>query len=488
MSSSKLPGRLVPGWVFAVLLGLVGLTLLAPNPAAAASNCSLLTRDVRQFLHPKKNVSVLTFNPARFAGLKKAGYADKGVLFKAGSTNKRLTPVRVMYAKKTGDRVYTTKKSEIAALKKKGYRDNGTGFHAYTKAGSCLVGVYRFKKGSLHRYAVTSADQSALRSAGWTRESVAFYVAKPPARPQPTPKPSPRPAPEPSGAKFTIAVMSDTQRETLSAGDRRFANRTQWLADNAKALDLRFVTHTGDVVDWDTDDHLQYKRAAAALGVLKSAGIPYSLSPGNHDTAAVCPGGSACPGAKTWETLRVTTSYNTFLSGGVQALGGRFEPEKVDNTFSTFEAEGLRWLVLNLEMWPRVEVVRWAQQVVASHPNYNVIIATHSYLTSSGGISASAPYGSTTPQYLYENLVSRYANVRIVLSGHSGKTAHRVDQGRYKNRIDSFLMTLHDKSSNPVRLIEIDTAGSLRTWVYGPSTGTNYPSASVSATKLDWVE
>ena len=65
---------------------------------------------------------------------------------------------------------------------------------------------------------------------------------------------------------------------------------------------------------------------------------------------------------------------------------GYFEAGKVDNTYSRFDAGGRHWLVLNLELWPRTAVVAWAQPVVASHPDDNVIVATHSYLTASGAI------------------------------------------------------------------------------------------------------
>ena len=41
---------------------------------------------------------------------------------------------------------------------------------------------------------------------------------------------------------------------------------------NRQKLDLRFVTHTGDVVNWDTPDHAQYKVAQDAMRPLEAAG------------------------------------------------------------------------------------------------------------------------------------------------------------------------------------------------------------------------
>jgi 3',5'-cyclic AMP phosphodiesterase CpdA len=282
--------------------------------------------------------------------------------------------------------------------------------------------------------------------------------------------------------------MPDTQQEVLSSSDPRFADRTEWLVDERRSLNLAYVTHVGDIVNWDTPDHAQYKIAAAGLKKLNDAGIPYSVVPGNHDTAAVCPGGSACDPPKSPQLIRDTSSYNAYLDQGTADLRGRFEAYKVDNTYSTFSAGQRNWLVLNLEIYPRVAVVNWAKNVVASHPTYNVIVVTHSYLTSGGAIGTRQEYGSTNPAYLYKNLISQYANIRLVFSGHVGTNAHRVDTGVHKNRIDSFLLCMHDRTYSPVRLVTIDTwSGTLKTWVYSPYKNHSYPGYTMSLSRLSYV-
>lgn len=79
------------------------------------------------------------------------------------------------------------------------------------------------------------------------------------------------------------------------------------------------------------------------------------------------------------------------------------------------------WLVLTLELWPRVEAVQWARGVVAAHPRHNVIINTHAYLTADGSIAQNSDYGVSSPQYLYDNLVKVYPNIKMVFSGHVGQ-------------------------------------------------------------------
>ncbi|SNT08258.1 Calcineurin-like phosphoesterase [Asanoa hainanensis] len=276
--------------------------------------------------------------------------------------------------------------------------------------------------------------------------------------------------------KFSFAVMPDTQQEVLNASDTRFLNRTNWLVGNRSALDLRFVTSSGDVVNWDTPDHSQYVIARNAMRPLETARIPYSLAIGNHDTQATGVGGSARDPAHTRELVRDTTVFNQYFTAGQYgAVRGQFEPGKVDNSYSTFEGGGAQWLVLTLELWPRVEAVNWAKSVVAANPHSNVIVVTHDYIDGNGNIEQSASYGATSPQYLYDNLIKQYANIQFVFSGHVGIAGNRVDTGVHGNKIYSFLQTFHSNTTNPVRLVEIDTASeSLHTWIYGPYTNQTF--------------
>ncbi|MET1006767.1 MAG: metallophosphoesterase, partial [Propionibacteriaceae bacterium] len=277
--------------------------------------------------------------------------------------------------------------------------------------------------------------------------------------------------------RFSIAVMPDTQQEVLKPADTRFIDRNRWLVANRDNLDLRFVTHTGDVVNWDTPDHAQTIVASKAMVPLEQAHIPYSLSIGNHDTQATTVGGGARDLDHTPEQQRDTHVFNAYFTAArYGAVGGAFEAGKVDNIYSTFSAGQREWLVLNLELWPRTAAVNWARSVVAAHPDANVIVATHSYLNPNGTIYSGADYGDNSPQYLYDHLIKVYPNVRMVFSGHAGVAGKRTDVGVHGNKIVSYLQTLHSNTTNPVRLVEIDTAtGSLSTRIYGPKGNVTFP-------------
>ncbi len=276
--------------------------------------------------------------------------------------------------------------------------------------------------------------------------------------------------------------------EVLKPGDPRMTNRTMWLA---KQSGLAFVDHTGDVVNWDTDDHAQMKVAKTAMDVLHDKGIPYSLSIGNHDTEATGVGGSARDPKNTYKLQRDTSTFNAYFDADDYTdVGGAYEKGKVDNTYSLYSAGGLKWMVLNLEFCARPGAVSWAKKVVADHPDYNVIVSTHSYLDGSGNIDGSNQgYGDTSGQKLYDQLVSQYPNVKMVFSGHVGYAEKaRVDTGKNGNKIYSFLTTMHDAKTNPVRMLKVDTStGTVQTYIYAPYTNQTWSEYSETVSGLDLV-
>ena len=290
--------------------------------------------------------------------------------------------------------------------------------------------------------------------------------------------------------KFTLAVIPDSQQEVLKDGDPRLQNRMEWLVTNRQALNLKMVLHVGDLLNWDTPDHIQYERASAGLAVLDKAGIPYATALGNHDTAATTVGGSAAPGDVN-ANLRNTATYNTYFPlARFKALGGVYQPGKIDTAFHTFTAGGLNWLVLNLELWPRAGAVDWAATVLKDHPAHNVIILTHSFLDGKSAIVQNkGGYGDNSPQYVFDRLVKAHANVRLVFSGHVGSHGYRKDQGVHGNTIHQFLQCYHDNFANPVRLVEIDAKlGTLATHVYTPSTGlTKTNGSAMTLSNIAWV-
>jgi len=297
------------------------------------------------------------------------------------------------------------------------------------------------------------------------------------------------PTPEDADGKFTIAILPDTQQEVLSANDDRFSNRTKWLADNRKELDLRFAIHTGDVVNWGNEDESQLQIAAKAMDLLTEADIPTALCLGNHDTAAVGVGGSAADPSNTRERVRDTTAFNKYFPAGKYEGLTLFEEGKIDNAYQCFEAAGCKWLVMSLELWPRTEVLPWACEAIESHPDHNVIVATHSYMNADGSIYQECDYGHNSPQTLFERVLCQYENVKLVFCGHTGSATHRVDYGANNNKIVSFLGCFHSGDKNPVQLLEIDTVeGSATIRTYSPVDDSEWSEYGAILQDMDYIK
>ena len=456
-----------------------GASAAVASAAIQAAACGTMTAPVYQRISPASGANLLTPSLAEANWVSGLGFTDNyGLPFRAAAgAGGGLRAAHRLFAPGMGDLVWMTDPGEIAFAQTIGYVDQGTDFHVSSVPTSCAIPVHRYWKAGLHRFVVGDVDRAAESAAGWLPEGIAFYAAPP--------------APQAVGdTRFSIAVYPDTQNEVLSSGDRRFADRTQWVIDNRLALDTRFLIQTGDLVNWDTPTHDQYARAKAGLAPLGAAGIPFAIAIGNHDTAATCQGGSACPDKSARITVRDTSTMNRYFPvSGFPAMRGEFEPGKIDNAFSTFSAGGRQWLVLTLELWPRTAAIDWASSVVASHPDDNVIIATHSYLDGDGSIyPLNGGYGSNSPQYLYDNLIRRYPNIRLVFSGHAGIAGSRLDTGDGGNSVASFLGTFHSATTNPVRVVDIDTASnSVSTRFYAPFTQTEFPEYGRTVFGLAWV-
>lgn len=297
---------------------------------------------------------------------------------------------------------------------------------------------------------------------------------------------------EPVDPTFSFIVVPDTQNETLNDtnAQKHFNPRLEWILANRDALDVRFVLQTGDLCNWDTPTHDQYERASAGFALLDRAGLPYALAIGNHDTAATCIGGSACPG-DTHARVRDTSTFNQYFPiTRFPTMAGTFEPDKVDNAFHLFRAGNADWIVVSMELWARTAAYEWVGQVLEDHPNHNAIVFTHDHLTGAGQIQTSnGGYGDNSPRKIFDDVLSLHANVRFIFSGHEGLTSYRDDTGTMGNHIHQFLFNIDD-GSNPTRVVTVDTeADTSETYVYGPATDHTYdqPGTSVSITNADFL-
>ncbi len=290
--------------------------------------------------------------------------------------------------------------------------------------------------------------------------------------------------------KFTIPVLPDTQCE-VNYKPEMFTSQMQWIADKKDSLNAPIVLHAGDFVDFNKIEH--YIKASDGFKILDKAGIPYALCLGNHDTEAVGENsGSAAPGNVN-QNLRKTTKFNTYFPvNRFTAQKGRYEEGKSDNAWYTFKAGGLDWLVVSLEFCARKEPVDWAGKVIVDYPNHNVIILTHYHLNPSGDISErNAGYGDLSPYEIYNQMIKKYPNVMLVLSGHVGSSSWRNDRGDNGNRIYQILQDYQGENYGDgyIRLLEIDPERkSISGKVFSPYTKKEKPEARIRFMGVKFIQ
>ncbi len=226
---------------------------------------------------------------------------------------------------------------------------------------------------------------------------------------------------------WTLAILPDTQIYAQSY-PQHFNAQTQWLASHVASHNIQMVLHEGDIVN--NNNQPQWDNAFASMSILDGV-VPYAMAPGNHDYG---PNGNA----STRESLFNSNAYfgPTSAYAAQPTVGGFYETGRTDSSYHTFNAGGEDWLVLALEFGPRDDVVAWANQVVADHPDHQAMLVTHAYMYheevrydwAAYGRSqrwnphiygvAGLPGGVNDGQELWDGLVSQHENFAFVFNGH----------------------------------------------------------------------
>lgn len=264
---------------------------------------------------------------------------------------------------------------------------------------------------------------------------------------------------------YTIAVFPDTQDYTSNDGIKHFfADMTQWLVDNRDSHNIVFMTHVGDITQ--TNQSSQWDIAEAALRKLDGK-IPYALLPGNHDQGS---SGNAANHSSNYLDSRFSPDKQKATNP--DTFGGSYDQELMSarNTYSTFTApDGTKWLSISLEFGPRDDVIRWAGDVIEAHPDYRVMLATHS-LTSYAGRQdnlalplydegAGYDYGMRTDQagandgeYVSRELLARYPNIVMTFSGHIFGDGSETDitYNQYGEPVFQFLVNYQNGVSREI--------------------------------------
>ncbi len=248
--------------------------------------------------------------------------------------------------------------------------------------------------------------------------------------------------PLPEGA-FSLVALPDTQAYSAKAPEV-FAAEMQWILDNIESENIVFVTHLGDIVD-NNNAPEQWAVASESLAMLHGK-IPYGLGVGNHDMKG-----------STGDSSNFQATFPASLFLDFDWYGGQYRNNA--NSWQTFSAAGMDFLIVHLECNAPDDVLAWADGVIAAHPERRLIITTHMYLgprekpveksdfidAPKGRMKWKKCHGKAgnTPQEMWDKCFSRHPNLIMILAGDQSRT-----QAYYQTAIGVHGNVVHELMSD----------------------------------------
>lgn len=215
-----------------------------------------------------------------------------------------------------------------------------------------------------------------------------------------------------------LIVIGDVQEYTQKEHNAYYFLKTvNWIRGMYKqGYMIDCVLQTGDL----TNDNLdwQYNAFKSYMNPVANEVTTIAVT-GNHDY--------------DWNKSilkRKSTKFNKYASFNKtkDCIEASFEKGSMENVIIKNSIRGIPFYIIALEFAPRTEVVQWAKQYVESHSEINFLLLTHEFLTREGDFIVPNEYyqltefeDSTTssPEYLWDNLIYPNDNVRAVICGHN---------------------------------------------------------------------
>ncbi|MFZ4767617.1 MAG: Ig-like domain-containing protein, partial [Roseimicrobium sp.] len=238
---------------------------------------------------------------------------------------------------------------------------------------------------------------------------------------------------------FTFIALPDTQNYTsISSPADLYTRQTQWINANKNTLNIKFVTHLGDIVN-SPSSQSQWQRATDAMNLMNNV-MPYGTCPGNHDLASgdtnyiirFGPNPTHASSVGRWIDPDNAQTYDWYRGASPRGY----------SSYQIVTVNGRDYMFLHLDMDCPDKDMAWANTVLAAHPKALTMVTTHNYLAESGGSGA---YGSGTgqrgytaqanisigpdrnrPQEVFDVVVKPNRQVYMVICGHNFATYNLV--------------------------------------------------------------
>jgi len=251
---------------------------------------------------------------------------------------------------------------------------------------------------------------------------------------------------------YSFAVVGDTQclnyysdftqvyndsgslTSIVDNGNNYMNGLYQWILDNEKGKNIQYVMGLGDIVQSFNTSQIghdqEWVHAKTAIEKLNGA-IGYSLVRGNHDVSA--PLNATFNSESQYYKDLVALSKESDANG---PMAGIFKEGCIEDTFRKININGDKFIIFTLDWQPTADCVIWVDDILAANADYRAIITIHQFLTKDGSIvddpESTFPHeqvgdsswgqvgmeGGVFPRVLWDNVLSKHANVEFILCGH----------------------------------------------------------------------
>ncbi|MGC4014807.1 MAG: SUMF1/EgtB/PvdO family nonheme iron enzyme [Luteolibacter sp.] len=299
---------------------------------------------------------------------------------------------------------------------------------------------------------------------------------------------------------FTVVGLPDTQNYCTTANSPLgiYDKQTQWVVDNKETLNIKFLTHLGDIVDSATNTG-QWTIATAAMGKLDTK-LPYGVCTGNHDLA----NGSTHyldrfgPTHSRWVDPATSQVYDWYQGASPRGY----------SSYQVITVNGRDYMFLHIDCDCPDSDMAWAATVLSQHPRTVTFLTTHDYLAETGASSSSGSgtgqrgrvnwstgYISVGPDRntvtdIWNTLVKPFNQVYMVICGHNF-AQYNVDDtnaaGKTVHQVIADYQTLPNGGNGFLRIMEFRPAqNQIYNTTYSPHLGrymsnTSSPSAQLTS-------
>ncbi len=222
-----------------------------------------------------------------------------------------------------------------------------------------------------------------------------------------TPAVTNKPTPETQDPyDFSFVWMSDTQYYSQSY-PKIYEKIVNWVVDQKEKMNIKYVIHTGDVVDKSYQDY-QWDEASKDMKVLEDAQIPYGVLAGNHDV-----------GHQDNDYTKFQQYFGEDRFKNNLTFAGSYENNR--GHYDLVSSNGNDFIIVYMGWGLGDKEIDWMNEVVAKYPERKAILSLHEYMLVSNN---RAPIADK----IFEKVVKPNKNVFATLSGHYHDAQLKVDE------------------------------------------------------------